>query len=172
MLITTINTNTQTIQESIKIGVKNPVCGKTLLAKTFAKCANDSDWMTKDLKIHFCLGLLNGILNSHFCDFKYTLLSKKLENKTIYFGIRLLKRYPDHGIQVLVELVLKELINHQGYTNHDLLIFYNELFVLFFPETSAYEQASPLNLQQSNNIQLDNGDYHPAYYNDLALQPA
>jgi hypothetical protein len=58
-----------------------------------------------------------------------------LRKKSIHFGIKLLKRYPHTGLEVLVNLVLDELINIQKYSQDDLFQFYNEVFLQFFPDT-------------------------------------
>lgn len=104
-----------------------------LLAKTFAQCIDGTAWITKDLKIEFCLLFLNKILDEIY-DQKYRELTRNLRGRSVYFGIRLLKRYPKKGIEVLVDLVIYELVENQNCSQAELFTFYNELFPQFFPE--------------------------------------
>ncbi|MEE3718578.1 hypothetical protein V2H45_17700 [Tumidithrix elongata RA019] len=75
--------------------------------------------------------LLSAIVDSSYQP-KNTELTKKLKNKSVHSGIKLLKRYPRKGIEVLVDLIMYELINKQRYTQDDLLQFYSEIFSCFF----------------------------------------
>lgn len=102
-----------------------------MLAKTFARCIDNSTFLTKELKIEFCAILLSAIVDSSYQP-KTTDLTKKLKNKSVHSGIKLLKRYPRKGIEVLVDLIMFELIYNQNYTQDDLFQFYSEIFSCFF----------------------------------------
>lgn len=123
----------KSIQRSIQIAVRRPHTGIELLANTFTQCIDDTTWITKDLKIEFCLLFLNAILENtnrrEGTDF-----SNKLQHRSIYLGIRLLKHYPQEGLKILVELIINELIDNQNYSQDDLIQFYTEVFCRFFPE--------------------------------------
>lgn len=126
-------TSKSSIQRSIQIAIRRPHTGVTLLANTFTKCIDATDGITKNLKIEFCLLFLNAILENTYPK-KYTDLSKRLKNRSIYLGIRLLKRYPHEGIKILVGLIMNELVENQQYSTDELVQFYNEVFFHFFPE--------------------------------------
>lgn len=99
------------------------------------------------MKIEFCLRFLNSILDRSYNQ-HHNFLENRLRKKSIHFGIRLLKRYPHKGLEVLVNLVLDELINTQKYSQDDLFQFYNEVFLQFFPDKTASPEVHPLPIHQ------------------------
>jgi hypothetical protein len=119
---------TRTIEKSIQIAVKHPIYGKALLAKTFVNCISDNNWITQELKIHFCVQFLVRVFDYHFDSQPNTLLIEHLKGRSIYFGMRLLRRYPRRGVEVIVELLLIELTYNQKLSRDDLLLFYGFLF--------------------------------------------
>lgn len=124
--------NSKSIQRSIQIGIKRPILGITLLANNFAKCIEDTS-ITKDLKVRLCLLLLQKIIDKTYANHNNTVLSSRLQNRSIYFGIRLLKRYPKQGLDVLSNLIIYELVNNQNCSQDELLLFYNKVFYRLFP---------------------------------------
>jgi hypothetical protein len=127
--------NPKSIQRSIQIGTRHPIKGMSLLANTFTQCIDNSTSLTKELKIEFCVILLSAIVDRSYQPQKKN-LSKRLKNKSIYSGIKLLKRYPRQGLEILVDLIIDELIGHQKCTQDDLFQFYSEIFSCFFNEES------------------------------------
>jgi hypothetical protein len=140
--------NTKSIQKSIQIAARRPTSGIALLANTFTKCIDNAGCVTKDLKIEFCLLFLNSILDKTY-QAKDENLSDRLQNKSIDFGIRLLKRYPQEGLKVLANLIIRELVEHQHYSQDELLQFYSEVFSRFFPETT--HPAQPIRTSPPRN---------------------
>jgi hypothetical protein len=128
--------NPKSIQKSIQISIRQQSSGKALLAKSFTKCMNDAFWVTNELKIEFCVLFLNAILDRS-SNQKSNDFTDRLKRKSIHFGIRLLKRYPQRGLEILVNLIMDELIDHQKYSQDELFQFYSEVFDRFFPATPS-----------------------------------
>jgi hypothetical protein len=125
--------NSTLIQQRIDLSIQESGAGKALLARTFAEYIRHQSWITDDMKIEFCILFLNSILDRSYNPTSDT-LNYRLRKTSIHVGIRLLKRYPRRGLEVLVNLVLDELIDTQNYAQDDLFQFYNLVFLQFFPE--------------------------------------
>ncbi len=128
-----MKSNSKSIQQSIQISIRQQSSGKELLAKSFTNCMNDAAWVTSELKIEFCVLFLQAILDRAYNQ-KIDDFTHRLRKKSVHFGIRLLKRYPKQGLQVLVNLIMDELIDHQKYSQDELFQFYAEVFERFFPK--------------------------------------
>lgn len=132
--------NSKSIQQSIQISIRQQSSGKELLAKSFTKCMNDASWVTNELKIEFCVLFLNAILDRSYNQ-KIDDFTHRLRKKSVHFGIWLLKRYPKQGLEVLVNLIMDELIDHQEYSQAELFQFYAEVFDRFFPKNLSLGYA-------------------------------
>jgi len=130
-----MSSNPKSIQRSIQIGTRHPIKGMSLLVNTFTQRMDNFTSFTKELKIEFCVILLSTIMDRSYQPQNKN-LSKRLKNKSIYSGIKLLNRYPRKGLEILVDLIIDELINHQKCTQDDLFQFYSEIFLCFFNEES------------------------------------
>jgi hypothetical protein len=122
------------IRSSIQIAVRHPSSGSQLLAKTISDAFMEATWISRDLKIRFCIIYMKMIIG---CELEQTIDDKLLEKvtrKSLPFGIRLLKRYPETGIFVLVKLIINELNQKQNFTLEQLVEFHSELLSHFFPD--------------------------------------
>ncbi len=137
-----MKTNAKSIQKSIQISIRQQSSGKALLAKSFTKCMNDASWVTNELKMEFCVLFLNAILDRSYNQ-KIDDFTHRLRRKSVHFGIRLLKRYPQTGLGILVDLIMDELIDHQKYSQDELFQFYGEVFDRFFPKNLSLSYSKP-----------------------------
>lgn len=143
-----MSSNPTSIQRGIQIGTRHPVKGISLLATTFTQCIDDSNSLTKKLKIEFCIRLLNAIVDRSYSPQQKN-ISSRLKKKSIYSGIKLLQRYPCKGIEILVDLILDELINKQQCDRDDLFQFYSEIFSCFFHEESNQIPSEELEREEA-----------------------
>jgi hypothetical protein len=96
-----------------------------------------------EFKIYFCAKFLVRILDHNSDAIKGYLSIEYLKDKSICFGLRILRYYPRRSAEVIIELLLFELVCNQGFTKKDLLLFYDYLFAnLFFGSNSSSKSQS------------------------------
>lgn len=107
--------------------------GSEMLASTIAKALNESRWVGSDLKIRLCILFMQMILESKQENKDDIALFQRIKKKPISFMIRLLKRYPDKGLQLLSQAVMAELRENQKFQFGELVQFHTVLLDLLFP---------------------------------------
>jgi hypothetical protein len=123
-----------TISDGIRIAFRHPSHAAGLLAQTFSQLFDDAPWIDSNLKKRFCIALVSNFLESTIEERIGLRLIKKLRDKPITFGIRLLRRNPQKGLEILVALVLYELRLVQLFDNSEQGTFLTELLGRLFPE--------------------------------------
>lgn len=107
--------------------------GSKMLASTIAKALNESGWVSSELKIRLCILFMKMILESKLENKDDIALFQRIKKKPIRFMIRLLKRYPDKGLQLLSQAVMAELRENQKFQFGELVQFHTILLDLLFP---------------------------------------
>jgi hypothetical protein len=130
------------ISDGIRIAIRHPSHAAALLAQTFSQSFENAPWIDSSMKIRFCIMLVDNYLESTIEEHAGLRLIKKLREKPIEFGIRLLKRNPQQGLEVLVGLVLYELRLVQLFDDNEQRAFFTELLSQLFPEFKE-EAESP-----------------------------
>lgn len=125
------------IKNSIKIAVRHPWSGTQLLASTISGEFNKAPWINRELKLKFCFLFMKNLLEERPESKPNPALVNKIGKRSLCAGIRLLKRYPEKGLHVLVSLVLTELKSTQKFTQIQIIEFYHELLNDLFPETNS-----------------------------------
>jgi hypothetical protein len=125
------------IKNSIKIAVRHPWSGAQLLASTMSGAFDKATWINRDLKLKFCFLFMKNLLDERPERKPNPALVNKVGKRSLCAGIRLLKRYPEKGLQVLVSLVLTELKTTQRFTQIQIIEFYQELLNDLFPEENS-----------------------------------
>ncbi|MFP4014642.1 MAG: hypothetical protein ACLFVQ_11185 [Chitinispirillaceae bacterium] len=128
-----------TIQQGISMAIRHPEAGVVLLARSFALHFQGAPWITPELKLKFCILFLGNLMDSAVEREIDPQLLKKVLRKSMQFGIRLLKRWPDNGLKMLVAVVMSELRQNQRYSQSEMQQFYDEVIGVFFPEAVSME---------------------------------
>jgi hypothetical protein len=129
------------ISDGIRIAIRHPSPAVALLAQTFSQSFENAPWIDTNLKIRFCIMLLDNYLESSVEERVGLRLIHKLRDKPLEFGIRLLKRDPQQGLEVLVGLVLYELRLVQLFDDGEQRGFITELLHQLFPEFSEEDHS-------------------------------
>lgn len=117
-----------------KLNKHSPLSGAQIFARAVSHAFNDAPWISKELKLRFCLGFLENLLEKDWDSQTAHQLRKRFEKLTMETGFRLLRRFPDKGIEMLVTLLMVELRDRQKFTQEQLIEFHSELLEHFFPE--------------------------------------
>jgi hypothetical protein len=110
-----------------------PVTGVQLLASKVAAVFNETQWITTEHKILFCILFMKKVLGCPIPQSFSESLIRRIMKKSLRFSIRLLKRYPSDGILMLVVLIMAELHDNQKYSVEQLTDFHTTLMGAFFP---------------------------------------
>ncbi|MDG5815666.1 hypothetical protein QA601_11285 [Chitinispirillales bacterium ANBcel5] len=127
----------ESIAQGISMAIRHPESGVVLLARTFANSFKGAPWITREMKLKFCILFLGNIIDKNIEKSIDRDLAEKVLGKSIHFGIRLLKREPERGLRMLVALIMRELRERQKYSEDELQRFYDEVIVVFFPDAPA-----------------------------------
>lgn len=130
-----------TIQQGISMAIRHPEAGVVLLARSFALHFQGAPWITPELKLKFCILFLSNLMDSEVEKEIDPELLKKVLKKTMHFGIRLLKRWPENGLKMLVAVVMSELRQNQRCSEPEMQQFYDEVIGVFFPEAVSMEST-------------------------------
>lgn len=122
------------IKSSIQLAVRHPSTGSQLLARTIADAFTDAPWITRELKIRFCITYMKMIIGCEILQSVDENLLERITRKSLPFGIRLMKRYPELGVFALAKLIVDELNQNQKFTFEQLVEFQSELICDFFPD--------------------------------------
>jgi hypothetical protein len=124
----------KTISSSISLAVRRPESGAALLARTLTEQLNGAPWIDRDIRMRFCIAYLSNCIDAHIERTVDPHLLRRLRDKPLSLGIRLLKRNPDTGIAILVAMVMEELRDRQKAGHQERIEFFEEMLVRFFPE--------------------------------------
>ena len=97
----------------------------------YCKALNESRWGVVILKFGFALFMQ--MIESKQENKDDIALFQRIKKKPISFMIRLLKRYPDKGLQLLSQAVMAELRENQKFQFGELVQFHTVLLDLLFP---------------------------------------
>ncbi len=122
------------IQKGIRLAVRRPNQCARLLAKSFSQLLDDEDWIDATLKFRFCVLFIDNIIDQTVEKEVDKTLLIKIKHMPLRKGLRLLKRYPEEGMKVLVALVIEELRDQQKLGWNEQIDFYDELFTKLFPK--------------------------------------
>ncbi len=123
------------------MAIRHPEAGVVILARNFACNFQGAPWITAELKLKFCILFLSNLIDGGVEKQIEDRVLQKVLKKSMQFGIRLLKRWPEEGLKMLVAVVMSELRNNQRYDESELQSFYDEVLTVFFPEALALESA-------------------------------
>jgi len=124
----------KTIERGINMAIRHPEAGVELLARTFARYFQGAPWINGDLKMRFCILFLSNLLDGSVEREVSAQTMEKLIKKTVSFGIRLMKRWPEEGLKMLVAMVMRELRCNQHCSELELQYFCEEVIAVFFPQ--------------------------------------
>jgi hypothetical protein len=124
----------KTISSSINLAVRRPETGASLLARTLTEQMSGAPWIDRDIRMRFCIAYLSNCIDGHVERMVDPDLLRRLWNKPLSLGIRLLKRNPDSGIAMLVAMVMEELRERQQASQEEQVQFFEEMLLRFFPE--------------------------------------
>jgi hypothetical protein len=126
----------KSIEHGINMAIRHPEAGVELLARTFAIYFQGAPWINGDLKMRFCILFLSNLLDGAVEKQVSARTMEKLVKKSMSFGIRLMKRWPDEGLKMLVAMVMRELRCNQRCSELELQYFCEEVITVFFPQES------------------------------------
>ncbi|MDR0305436.1 MAG: hypothetical protein LBI42_01220 [Chitinispirillales bacterium] len=124
----------KTIEHGISMAIRHPEAGVELLARTFARHFQGAPWINGDLKMRFCILFLSNLLDGGVEREVSGRTLEKLVKKTVSFGIRLMKRWPDEGLKMLVAMIMRELKCNQHCSELEQQYFCEEVIAVFFPQ--------------------------------------
>ncbi|MFP4164883.1 MAG: hypothetical protein ACLFVE_12945 [Chitinispirillaceae bacterium] len=131
-----------TIRQGISMAIRHPETGVELLARSFARHFQGAPWITPELKIRFCILFLSNLMDNAVEREIDPGLLRRVLRKSMWFGIRLLKRWPEEGLKMLVAVVMSELRQNQRYSESEMQQFYDEVIGVFFPEAVNLEPTA------------------------------
>jgi len=132
----------KSIEHGINMAIRHPVAGVELLARTFAIYFQGAPWINSNLKMKFCIMFLSNLLDGDIEKQVSVRTMEKLIKKSLAFGIRLMKRWPDEGLKMLVAMVMRELRCNQRCSELELRYFCEEVITVFFPQEAQKSTES------------------------------
>jgi hypothetical protein len=127
------------ILKGIHIALRHPYYGAKLLAQTLHGALSEEHWLTRELKVQFCIELIKCFIDPALEPSLDRKLLERIQKRSLLKGIKLLKRNPDTGIKLLAALVASELNDSQKFSLTAQRIFFEELSGCFFPELTTSE---------------------------------
>lgn len=127
----------KSIEHGINMAIRHPEAGVELLARTFAIYFQGAPWINGDLKMRFCILFLSNLLDGAVEKQVSGRTMEKLVKKSMSFGIRLMKRWPDEGLKMLVAMVMRELRCNQHFSELEQQYFCEEVITVFFPREAV-----------------------------------
>ncbi|MCK5843998.1 MAG: hypothetical protein KAG97_04765, partial [Victivallales bacterium] len=125
------------VENGLRIAVRHPTSGATILAATLTKLIKEESWINDEYKLKLCIlfveNLIDGSVESSI-DLK---ILEKLKRKTFPEGLRLLKKRPKEGLKYLLVIIMEELRHKQNFNDREQYRFYDELLKNFFPGHSV-----------------------------------
>jgi hypothetical protein len=134
--------NRITVKRGIKIAVRHPEKGAEIIAKTLADTLIGEDWITDEFKLKFCIMFVDNLIDGNIEKSIDRKLLEKVKDRTFIEGIRLMKHRPRQGMKFMVAIIMDELRNHQGFSEKEQFIFYENLLQSFFPELKVSDFIS------------------------------
>ncbi|MCL2690017.1 MAG: hypothetical protein FWE57_09270 [Chitinispirillia bacterium] len=127
----------KSIEHGINMAIRHPEAGVELLARTFAIYFQGAPWINSNLKMKFCIMFLSNLLDGAVEKQVSVRTMEKLIKKSLSFGIRLMKRWPDEGLKMLIAMVMRELRCNQHCSELELRYFCEEVIAVFFPQEAG-----------------------------------
>jgi hypothetical protein len=125
---------TISLQNAIGIAVRHPENSAELLAHTLQRALPRSAATRRRMELHFCILFLGNMLDGHIEREIDPALVEKVASLSFAATLRLLKRTPEEGLQVLVAITMQELRKRRGDTLEQQVEFYGELLGRIFPD--------------------------------------
>ena len=122
------------VKNGFKIAVRHPNAGAAILAKTIANILIGEDWITDELKLKFCIMFVDNLIDQHIEKSIDRKLLEKIKKLPFTEGLKLMKHRPEEGMKFMLVMIMEELRNHQGFTEKEQFVFYENLLAGFFPE--------------------------------------
>jgi len=132
----------KSIEHGINMAIRRPEAGVKLLARTFAIYFQGAPWINSNLKMKFCILFLSNLLDGAVEKQVSVHTMEKLIKKSLSFGIRLMKRWPDEGLKMLVAMIMRELRCNQRCSELELRYFCEEVIAVFFPQEAEKSVVS------------------------------
>jgi hypothetical protein len=129
------------IQRSIQIAVRHHGSASALLAKSLSLFIGQIEWMDHDVRLNFCFRLFFRILDNGRAPSFDPVLAKKIGGKSLRYGVRLLRRYRERGLDALAYLVMEELRNRQKFDQMEQIEFLHEFIEKLFPASPFREST-------------------------------
>jgi len=127
------------IQRSIQIAVRHHGSASALLAKSLSIFLGQIEWIDHDIRLNFCFKLFLRILGNGDGPSFDPVLAKKIGGKSLRYGVRLLRRYRERGLDALAYLVMEELRNRQKFDQMEQIEFLHEFIEKLFPDSPVSE---------------------------------
>lgn len=121
------------VENGVKIAIRHPSSGESILAKTLANYLKQQEWLNEEFKLRFCIKFVENLIDGSVEESIDRSILEKLRKKSFTDGIKLLKHRPQEGIKYLLVIVMEELRNRQNFTEEQQFLFYEELLANFFP---------------------------------------
>jgi len=123
-----------TVKNGFKIAIRHPEKGAAIIARTLANTLLGEDWITDEFKLKFCIMFVDNLIDGNIEKSIDRKLLEKIKDRTFIEGIRLMKHRPVQGMRFMITIIMEELRNHQGFTEKEQFVFYENLLTSFFPE--------------------------------------
>jgi hypothetical protein len=131
-----------TVENGFKIAVRHPERGAAIIARTLASTLIGEDWITDEFKLKFCIMFVDNLIDGNVEKNIDRKLLDKIKNRPFLEGIRLMKHRPREGMKFMLVLIMDELRNHQGFSEKEQFVFYENLLSSFFPDLKVSDFIS------------------------------
>ena len=122
------------VENGFKLAIRHPHSGAEILAKTIAQLLIGEEWITDELKLKFCIMFVDNLIDGNIEQNIDRNILEKIKKRPFTDGLKLMKHRPTEGMKFMLVIIMEELRNHQGFTEKEQFVFYENLLSSFFPE--------------------------------------